>query len=284
MAKFTTKAAIRRIAGLDPFPLPPIIGTRYPVVLMHGFGVLAGLRRGGHLYAAAAEMRMRGVWAYAPNVAPYNTVSVRAEMWKERLTHVLEETGADRLNIIAHSMGGLDARYLITCKNLHSRVATLTTVSTPHRGTYIATFIETRPERVREIVADLAEWIGAQAVDGEADFRTAISELTPEHITLQFNRDVPDHPDVLYQSYGAAAGRGTSVPTNPFLRLGNSLLYSEEGLNDGIVSVSSAKWGEYLGTIEADHAAQVGLSIGNSRFAATAFYVDVAKQLAASGF
>ena len=70
---------LRRLVGLDPLPQPPLIRTRHPVVLMHGFGMLAGLRRLGHLHNEAMDLRSHGVPAYAPNVAPYNTVAVRAE-------------------------------------------------------------------------------------------------------------------------------------------------------------------------------------------------------------
>ena len=41
------------------------------------------------------------------------------------------------VNLVAHSMGGLDARYLITHLNMAEQVRSLTTVSTPHRGTYL---------------------------------------------------------------------------------------------------------------------------------------------------
>ncbi len=229
---------------------------------------------------------MHGVLAYAPNVVPYNTVAVRTEMWIDRIAHVLSETGADKLNLIAHSMGGLDARYLICQHAMHDRIATLTTIATPHRGTHIAEFIVTRPERVRHLLAELADWLGTRAVpEGEADFRTAVAELTPEHMIEHFNRENGDHPAVRYQSYGGAAGKGTVVPANPFLRIGNNLLFATEGPNDGIVSVSSAKWGEYLGTIDADHAAQVGLSFGTgSRFSSNDFFHEVVCRLAAEGY
>ncbi|MBT8402004.1 MAG: alpha/beta fold hydrolase, partial [Rhodothermia bacterium] len=259
---------------------------RYPVVMMHGFGLLAGMRRGGHLYAAAAHLRMHGVLAFAPNVVPYNTVDVRTGMWIDRLAHVLAETGADKLNLIAHSMGGLDARHLISRHGMHDRIATLTTIATPHRGTHIAEFIVTRPERVRQLLAELADWLGTTAVpEGEADFRTAVAELTPEHMVEHFNRENEDHPAVRYQSYGGAAGKGASVPANPFLRIGNGLLFATEGPNDGIVSVASARWGDYLGTIDADHAAQVGLSFGTgSRFSSNDFFLDLVRRLSSEGF
>ena len=42
-----TRRTFKRIAGLDPFPQPAVIRTRNPVVLMHGFGLLAIFLRGG---------------------------------------------------------------------------------------------------------------------------------------------------------------------------------------------------------------------------------------------
>ena len=97
---------LRRLVGLDPLPQPPLIRTRYPVVLMHGFGVLAGLRRGGHLHKEAMDLRQHGVLAYAPNVAPYNTVPVRAAMWQDRLASILEETCADPRRAHPHHVAG----------------------------------------------------------------------------------------------------------------------------------------------------------------------------------
>jgi len=285
MAKIA-ESAVRILTQQDAFPLPPVVRTRYPIVLMHGFGVLAGMRRGGHLYGAAAHLRMHGVLAFAPNVAPYNTVSFRSSMWVQRLTGVLAETGASRVNLIAHSMGGLDGRYLVSCLGLHERIATLTTISSPHRGTYIAEYVLSRPERVREILANLADWVGSQAIAGaEVDFRTALSELTLEHMNTSFNERVVDHPDVRYRSFAGAAGKGTEIPINPLLRPGNSILYGAEGVNDGIVSVASARWGHFEEIVEADHAAQVGLSLGwSSRFSSKEFYLRIVRDLAENGF
>ncbi|NNE46988.1 MAG: alpha/beta fold hydrolase [Rhodothermales bacterium] len=284
MAKFA-ESAVRLLAGQDAFPLPRVIRTRYPIVLMHGFGVLAGMRRGGHLYAAATFLRMHGVLAFAPNVAPYNTVSFRSSMWADRLADIRDQTGASKVNLIAHSMGGLDARWMIAKRGMHDTIASVTTVSTPHHGTYIADYVLSQPERIREILANLADWVGAHAVaGGEADFRTALSELTLEHVSTAFNPAIENHPDVRYASYAGAAGKGTETPINPILKIGNSILYAAEGPNDGIVSVESAKWGRFEETLEADHAAQVGLSLGiNSRFSSNDFYLRLVLELAKDG-
>lgn len=276
----------QRLLALEPFPQPEVVRTRYPVVLMHGFGLLAALRRYGHLHEEALNLRLHGILAYAPNVAAYSTVPDRAMMWKERIEHVLAETGAEKVNLIAHSMGGLDARYLISRIGLHDRVTALVTVSSPHRGSHIATFVQERPELVRTWLGDLCNWMGAVSLEGcTSDFLAAVEELTPGYVCDTFNPSVPDHPDVRYFSYAGVAGRGSDASMNPALRFLNTILYKTEGPNDGFVSECSARWGAFLGTIPADHARQVGLQLFSSgEFNADDFYVSVARMLAAEGF
>ena len=277
---------LRRLIGLEPFPQPPLIRVRYPVVLMHGFGLMASLLKQGPLYDEAMNLRKHGVLAYAPNVAPYNTVSVRAAMWQDRLAHILKETGVERLNLIAQSMGGLDARYVISVTGLHEVVATLVTVSTPHRGTVLADILLDQPERPRQWAVDLANWMGTNTLDGaSADALQALTELTPRHVCETFNPTVPDHPAVRYWSYGAKAGKGTHLPIHPFLKLSNTWIYQHEGLNDGLVSVESAQWGHFLGTLDADHAQEVGIQgFPGNKFNSKAFYHSIVEMLAREGF
>ena len=284
MPKFT-ESAIQRLAGLEAFPQPPVIPLRHPVMLMHGFGIMAAFQRGGHLHQEAMYLRQRGVRAYAPNVAPYNSIRVRAEMWKERVHHILAETNAETLSLIAHSMGGLDARYLISKLGLHEHVRALVTIATPHRGTAIAESVLNQPDLVRDWLANVADYIGTRALkDTPSDVLQAVSELTPDHMASSFNPDVPDHPSVRYWSYAGQAGRGTDVPLDPFFYVLNSIVYKREGVNDGYVSVDSAKWGTFMGTIDADHARQIGIrsSLG-ADFDSNAFYADVVRMLADEG-
>lgn len=279
-------AALTRLASQEAFPQPEVVHTRYPVVLMHGFGMLSGLRRFGHLHEEAMHLRIHGVLAYAPNVAPYQTVTVRAEQWRERLAIILDETGADKLNLIAHSMGGLDARYLISALGMAPYVATLTTVSTPHHGSGIASLVLERPQRLRALVADFVNWMGASTtLYPTADVLAALVELTPQHLTERFNCAVPDDPGVEYRSFAGQAGKGTAVGINPLLRVQNALLFAREGVNDGLVSVQSAQWGDFRGTVDADHAEQVGLRImPGEGFRSNDFYLARAAELRAEGF
>jgi len=281
-----TKRTFRRLAGRDRYPQPGLINTRYPVVLMHGFGMLAVFLRGGHLHDEAMYLRERGVLAYAPNVSPYHTIPARAQMWKECLDHILKETGAPALNLIAHSMGGLDARYLISSLGFADQIRALVTVSTPHRGSCLADIVLERPERLQEWLSDVANWAGTSAMDGvDSDFRRAILELTPEYVTQEFNPAVQDHSDVAYFSYAGYAGKDTDGKINPLLRPQNILVYGREGVNDGFVSTASAEWGSFQGLIRADHSQQIGIDWTlKSSFKSTEFYADVVRFLSAQGF
>jgi len=62
-------------------------------------------------------------------------------------------------------------------------------------------------------------------------------------------------------------------------------MYSREGVNDGLVSVASAKWGEYLGEIEADHAQQIGIDLlPSSNFSSSEFIAEQVEELGKMGY
>ena len=269
---------------LVPFPQPPLLRLRHPVVLLHGFGALSTLHRPGPLHGIAMDLRRHGVRAYAPNVPPYNPTAVRARAWKKRIERVLEETGAEQVNLIAHSMGGLDARYLIGTLGMQPVVASLVTVSTPHRGSPLCDFIVERPERLQRWLAAVFNRLGnATLREVEADALATVAELTPRYVCETFNPSLTDHPSVRYWSYAGRAGQGTDVPISPFLLAQNRLIYRRAGVNDGLVPVESARWGTFLGTLDADHLQEPGLNASGRRFDAERFYRSVVERLGKEG-
>jgi hypothetical protein len=113
-------------------------------------------------------------------------------------------------------------------------------------------------------------------VDGFRDCRPAAC--------AEFNAKTPDHPGVRYFS---VAGEVSPGRLTPVLRRAWTILSPVEGPNDGMVSVASARWGEYLGTIHADHYAQtpdaVFLRPGED-FDTLSFYSRLVEDLARRGF
>ena len=278
------KTTWRRIFEMAPLPQPSLIKTKYPVVLMHGFGALGGISSEGHLHDEAMYLRHYGVWAYAPNVSPYSTIEVRSNYWIERLQFILDETGAEKLNLVAHSMGGLDARYLVHHLNGFEFIASVSTVATPHFGTSVAQKALDQREGVKKWLAQLMNRIGmATKITESPDFLAAVRSLTPAYLEDTFNPKTPDHPDVEYFSWAARAGKGTDVKIHPALAIPNRLIFNAEGENDGLVPVESAKWTGFQGTIDACHARQVGVQLKKGEFRSTEFFAYVCRFLAEKG-
>lgn len=189
------------------------------------------------------------------------------------------------VNIIAHSMGGLDARYMISrLQPDNVEVMSLTTIATPHRGSAFADFC------FDEIGETNLPYVyrGIKAIG----FGTgAFSQLTTKYMQQEFNPKTPDDPRVRYFSYGATV--------DPYFLSAfwqsHKVVEHAEGPNDGLVSVASSKWGTYKGTlVNVSHLDLINWTnrlrwmvrgwIGHTRhFNAIAFYLDIADMLEKEG-
>jgi triacylglycerol lipase len=247
---------------------------RHPMMFCHGMLAMTMLRMQipedtnyfVHLKPFLVE---HGAHALFPNVEPTGGVFARAEQLRDQLRRWTDEP----VNIIAHSMGGLDARFLISSLGMAGRVASLTTISTPHRGSGLADwFCDNFRLRVPLLVT--LEAFGVN-VDGFADCRPAFCQ--------DFNERNPDDPGVRYFSYTAAVA---PPRVTPLLRRAWNLLTPMEGPNDGIVSVRSARWGEEVGRLGVDHFAQTpdGLFVRpDENFDTLGFYSRLIEDLARRG-
>ena len=248
---------------------------RHPVVFCHGMLAFTTLKmqlpEELNCFGPLRDfLRQRGVQALFPQVPATSGVAERAARLREQILRWTDEP----VNLIAHSMGGLDCRYLITHLDMADRVRSLTTVSTPHRGTYLADwFLANFRQRVPLLLAMEAFGIN---VDGFRDCRPEVCRV--------FNARTPDQPGVRYFSYG---GEVSQARVTPFLRRAWNLLTAIEGPNDGMVSLTSSRWGEYLGTVHADHFAQTPDAVflrANEDFDALGFYSRLVEDLSRRGF
>jgi triacylglycerol lipase len=262
-ARLSATRAEQRAARLKPST------TRYPIMLAHGyFGFdRIGVPQIGREYFCGVRQRLEslGHAVHVARVSPAAGIGRRAA----QLARQIEQVGAPRLNIIAHSMGGLDARYAIARLGLAERVASLTTIGTPHYGTPLADLMF--PFGNWRTLRGLLDSLGAN-VDGLYDVSTARMQ--------HFNRTVLNSPRVVYSSVVGAVGPDVSS-LNALLALGHGYLLRKAGRNDGIVPAASQLWGEPIGEVEADHWAQIGWF---GRFDVQGFYARLALQLAERGF
>lgn len=113
-----------------PQPLPP---GRLPVLLLHGY-----VCNRGFLLPLKRYLRAHGISAYSHNLEPvYTAIDNYADGLARRIEEILAATGAEKLVILAHSMGGLVARAYLR-KHGTRHVAKLITLGTPHHGTVLA--------------------------------------------------------------------------------------------------------------------------------------------------
>jgi triacylglycerol lipase len=251
---------------LSEFPQPDIIDLKYPVLMCHGYGGFSMLVSPSPLHDSCMRLRSYGIHAFAPNIVPYATIEIRAEQWADMIYKLKKQYGYEKMNVVAHSMGGLDMRYAISKLDIAGSVASLTTVAAPHRGTSLAELVLTAPDTIKEKLAELVDWFGESMYPAQkSDAVAAVEQLTREYVTKEFNPNTPDVDRVFYFSYSAAVGKGTSQPLNPIYRLQNQLIYQHEGVNDSFVTVESAKWGKHLKTLDISHLEQIEIQISKER-------------------
>ncbi|KAI1810535.1 Alpha/Beta hydrolase protein [Poronia punctata] len=264
---------------------------RLPIVLAHGLLGFAELKlTPGWLPAIqywrgiTEALKASGVHVITTTVPPSGSIEQRAE----QLARGIAAAAADRqVNIVAHSMGGLDARYMIShLRPANVAVRSLVTVATPHHGSSFADYLlhGIGPDRLPGIYKFIRR----------AGMETgAFEQLTTSYMAKSFNPRTPDNPEVRYFSYGAMMDRAPLF--SPF-RHSHRVISRIEGPNDGLVSVVSSRWGSYKGTlVGVSHLDLINwtnrlrwmiqaLSGQKPRFNAIAFYLSIADMLAKEGF
>ena len=213
--------------------------TRYPILLIHGAG-FRDLKWPVYWGRIPGVLEGRGAALYYGNQDCWASVETNAAALTERIDAVLAETGAEKVNLIAHSKGGLEARMAASSLGCGAKIASITTVATPHHGSRTLDRLMKLPKGVFSLAAlAVNNWIRLVG-DKKPDFLRVCQGFTTGHME-EFNRENPDVPGVFYQSYAC-------VMSHPFsdinLSTANFILNRIEGANDGLVSVASASWGE----------------------------------------
>jgi triacylglycerol lipase len=213
---------------------------RCPIVLVHGLFGFSKISVGNWTLASyfpgIPQCLMRaGNCVLVPFLSPTGGVAERATQLKRFLDR---EMPNEPVHIFAHSMGGLDSRFMISCLGMSRRVLTLTTLGTPHRGTAIIDWGLRRLDWLVKPVFDLLS-IPTQAF---YDLSTAACK--------SFNEQVLDQPGVRYFS---VAGRHVSCLFRPEWIFSHRIVMAAEGPNDGVVSIASASYGESQEIWDEDH-------------------------------
>lgn len=276
------KSNLLKRLELQEFPQPKLLKLTHPVFLCHGYGAIGSVIKSGPLHDPCMTIRSHGVPAIAPNIVPYARIETRAENWIRLIRNFCKDYGYQRVNVVAHSMGGLDMRYALSTLNAAEYVESLTTIATPHHGSSLADLVLKAPESVTEKLSEFFDWFGDNMYPKiKSDALGSVEQLTCGYATDIFNPDHPNISEISYYSYSAGVGKGTKFSINPVLKFQNNQIYEREGVNDAFVSVESAKWGTHLETIPLSHLSQMHLQMNKeSQKIYEHFWFNLLKRLA----
>ena len=262
--------------------------TKYPILLVHGvfFRDFRYLNYWGRI---PKELQKNGAVIYYGEQQSAASVESCGRELAERIRRITEETGCGKLNIIAHSKGGLDSRAAISWFGAAEYVASLTTINTPHRGCLFAEYLLDKiPQKAREAIAQTYNTTLKKCGDPSPDFLAAVNDLTGSKCA-QRNEQLPDAPGILYESVMSYCKKARSgkFPLN----ISYPLVKRFDGKNDGLVSVESARWGsrftlaEPKGKRGISHGDMIDLNRENIRgFDVREFYVSLAADLKKRGY
>lgn len=221
-----------------------ICHTKYPILLVHGvfFRDFEHLNYWGRI---PAELIRNGAQIFYGNHHSASSVACSAEELTERIKTIVTETGCGKVNIIAHSKGGLDCRYAICCGGAAPYVASITTINTPHRGCEFAEYLlKKAPQHVQQRISATYNAALKKLGDSNPDFMAAVRDLTVNNCRMlnQLMEDTANTQNIFCQSIGSKLNHATNgkFPLNFTF----PLVKYFDGSNDGLVSEKSFSWGE----------------------------------------
>ena len=288
-------------------------GPPYPIILAHGFFGWDKIGPLDYFYKVKAALVKKGHDVHVTSVDPFNASLFRGKQLLKQVEAVLKKSGAARVNIIGHSQGGIDARYVAA--QLPARVASVTTVATPHLGIKIADVLLKQTSGYTKALAQAFFKALARPFYGDvakdADIVACLTSMTTSGM-IAFNKKYPDQPGIDYYSIGGRSDLKLAEsqclapkappfitkyakvkdPIDPLLLLTAKLLSGKPSTakpNDGMVQVAKVKWGTWIGCIPADHFDQVGQILGDgpgkgNSFSHITFYQDLAAWLVSQGY
>ncbi len=263
-----------------------ICGTAYPLLMVHGVG-FRDFRYFNYWGRIPRELVRNGAKVYYGHQEAWGTVESNAQVLKEKIWEIQRETGCGKVNIIAHSKGGLDSRYLISALDMAEAVASLTTINTPHQGSMLVDLLKGLPDGFYRMVCRWIDQYFGRLGDQCPDAYRASYQLSAAY-AREFNQNFPDVAGVYYQSYGSImkSGFGSKLLCVPYW-----VLKLVDGPNDGLVTDRSAVWTNFKGVLTSSglrgisHGDMIDLTREDYQgFDVLEFYVKLVEELKQMGF
>ena len=256
---------------------------KYPIVLVHGI-ILKDFWHFKAFGKIEKILKEQGYHVYTADHDGLGTIQSNAEQLKEFVNRVLEKEGVKRVNLICHSKGGLDSLYMIDRLSMSAKVASVTFLCTPHKGSPIATRLYEMPKWIRNSLAIWLNFVYKLLGDKRPNALEVCRSLksTPEDILKCFE----PHDGIYMQSYASEL----SSSRDDFV-MGIPLIFSrmyEQVPSDGMVSYHSSQYANFRGNCIEDsisHSQIVDFCTGKSKKEKIyTFYSTLCAELASFGY
>ena len=218
-----------------------VCATKYPILMVHGvfFRDSAKFNYWGRV---PKELEKNGATIFYGEHQSAASIENSADELAKRIKKIIDETGCEKLNIIAHSKGGIDTRMAIHKFGIQPYVASLTTINTPHRGCNFSDYVLNKmPENIKNGIANTYNSTLKKIGDPNPDFMAAVGDLSSKVCApLDAKMGVPE--GIFCQSVGSRLKRavGGKFPLN----FSYYLVKHFDGYNDGLVGEDAFEWGE----------------------------------------
>jgi len=237
--------------------------TKYPIVLAHGmagFDELFGVYE--YWYGIPDGLRDKGATVFVTEVSQFNSTQLRGEQLIDQIETIKAITGKAKVNLIGHSHGGLDVRYVAAVRP--DLVASVTSIGSPHKGADLADYLAANIQGgsfAQSVLAYFANSLGSVLglLTGSSNPQDAIAGLASltDAGTAAFSASYPQGVPATACGEGAPvvngiryySWSGTGILTNAFdvsdagMAL-TSFFYGEA--NDGLVGRCSSHLGDVI--------------------------------------
>ena len=257
--------------------------TKYPIILVHGI-VVKDFRRFKAFGKIEKILKDNGFTIFTAKTDGFGTIENNAIQLEKYINLIKERECVDKVNIIAHSKGGLDSKYMIKHLDMEDSVASLTTLCTPHKGSPIASKLLKLP---KFLINFISFWInfwykifGDESPNAKEVCRQLQRIDSVEEECLKFS-------DKVYcQSYSSKMDKSTD---DFLMGIPHAFsMYLEHKETDGMVPVDSCIFGEYKGYAVDDsvsHLEIIGFMLNKKKKEKIYnFYITLCNDLMNQGF
>ncbi len=239
--------------------------TKYPIVLVHGVAGFNSIFGIDYFYGVRDALTAKGATVYTPNVTAWEDAYDRGEQLVTYLENLKASTGAQKFNLMGHSLGGPTIRYAAGVRP--DLAASVTTINAVNYGSDVAdvafgiipvdggtaAFVAKALNLMGDVVDSLSgdPEYAQNAMDAatfmtserSAEFNNIFSDGKP---TSTCGEGASNVNGVRYYSWGGDAAFTNILDiSDTFLSFTGSVI---NGSNDGLVERCDQHWGDVIGT------------------------------------